>query len=409
LLGDRQLDRNAGILINAALVHLFASAPCRFRQEDHHDLLTGSPAKPATSMDLTDSVYEALADEAGFLALPASLAAVVGARSATIQVLSKTGELQEMAVSHFTPDMFDFYVANEMWRHDIWRVSIERRRPRAGFVIVDETLSLDRLLASHFYNEFLQPFGDNTAHCMGTVLETNGGGSVAIGMHRPLGAEPFAPSDVKLVNSVLGHLTRVFGVREALSGANRLLQLTGAALDANPNAVFVVDATGRPLTMNVAAQALVKDASCLRVTAGGLRALHPSIDRALIAAIHAACMRSGVGGGSVGVPRATQPPLRLVVTPLQVAGITRALVVVNDPTRDDDERAQKLVAIYHLTRAEAEIAVALSGGLSPAGVASMRCVGLATIRTQIRHIFRKMEVHGIADLVALVVTLPGEG
>lgn len=74
-------------------------------------------------MDFRDEIYEALTDEEAFQALPAKLAAAVGARSATFQVFEADGAFREMAFNHFTPEMFDFYVSQQMYHHDMWRLS----------------------------------------------------------------------------------------------------------------------------------------------------------------------------------------------------------------------------------------------------------------------------------------------
>jgi DNA-binding CsgD family transcriptional regulator len=358
-------------------------------------------------MDIISSIYEALTDEESFQALPERLAASAGARSSTIQVFSPDGPLSEMAVSHFTPEMFEFYVVSEMWRHDIWRVPTERRETVNSFTLVDEFVPPSVLQSSTFYNEFLRPFGDNTAHCIGGSLKLSGGSSAVIGLHRPLGAEPFSPADLQILAPLVPHLQRLFEVREVLRAAGRLNALSAAALDMNPNAVFVVDAAGKPLVMNRAAQVMVALGHDLSVTSTGLHAVHPAAIAALRIAVASACARSASTGGAVALPRLAQPALRLIVTPCQIGGITRALVVVSDPARIDRQLASKLMAIYRLTPAEAETAVALSRGLSPAEVAGQRKVSLATVRTQIRGVFGKMEVGGLPEMVAMVVTLPG--
>ena len=76
---------------------------------------------------------------------------------------------------------------------------------------------------------------------------------------------------------------------------------------------------------------------------------------------------------------------------------------------DLDRRARPSVAtlcdVFGLTRAEAEVAVALAGGSGAEAVASGRRVSLDTVRSQIRAILRKSEAANLRDLERLMATL----
>ncbi len=62
--------------------------------------------------------------------------------------------------------------------------------------------------------------------------------------------------------------------------------------------------------------------------------------------------------------------------------------------------------LYGLTRAEAEVAGALAGGVTAEQVARARHVSLDTIRTQVRTVLRKTNAANLRDferIVALVL------
>jgi DNA-binding CsgD family transcriptional regulator len=359
-------------------------------------------------VDLRDDIYDALADEEAFKALPAKLANAVSARSATLQVFDRSGAFQEMTFSHFTPAMFDFYVAHEMYHHDIWRFPTEHRAANDRFILVTESVPVDVLTRSIFYNEFLKPFGDDTVHCIGGSFQFPNG-SVAIGFHRPYTGTAFDEDDVRSLNSLSGHLKRLFEVRGALSSAAHQLRLTEAALDSSANAVFVVDQAGQPLLINRKSHGLLAENDVLRLTSAGLRARDPLTNQKLVAAFASACGRTHAVGGVLAAPGRAGPPLRIVVTPLVFGGRTRALVVIHDPALRDGLLHAKLRALYDLTPSEAATAVRLARGLAPAEVALDRDVSVPTVRTQIRQVLGKMNAKGIPELVALVVTIPAEG
>lgn len=359
-------------------------------------------------MDLRDDIYDALTDDDAFQALSAKLAAAVGARSATLQVFDSNGAFQEMTYSHFTPEMLDFYVAHEMYSHDIWRFPTERRDAKDRFILVTEKVSVERLERSIFFNEFLKPFGDDSTHCVGGSFRFPGG-TVAVGFHRPIRGAAFDMNDLRTLDPLSGHLRRLFEVRGALSSANRRLRLAEAALDSNVNAIFVVDAAGRPVFMNRQSCALLANDDVLHLMPAGLRAHDGRLSEKLVAAFASACGRAQVAGGVLAATPRVGPPLRIVVTPWVFEGQTHALVVVHDPARADGLMSAKLRALYGLTTGEAATAISLARGLVPAAVARDRGVSLATVRTQIRQILSKMDAKGIPELVGLVVTIPANG
>ncbi|MGK2942622.1 MAG: helix-turn-helix transcriptional regulator [Immundisolibacter sp.] len=61
--------------------------------------------------------------------------------------------------------------------------------------------------------------------------------------------------------------------------------------------------------------------------------------------------------------------------------------------------AQSLTADYGLTRAEAEVALLLAQGLKAQQIAARRGASVATVNTQIKHIYAKAEADGHAGLL----------
>ncbi len=359
-------------------------------------------------MDLRDHIYDAIADDEAFQALPAKLAAAVGARSATLQVFDAGGAFQEMTFNHFTQEMFAFYVAEAMFDHDLWRAPVQRRHGTDRFTLITERIPVEFWKRTIFYNEFLQKFGDDSGQCIGGCFQLPMG-AVYVGVHRPAGAKSFDDSDLRIIDPLGPHLKRLYEVRGALARADRQLRLTEGVLDAQANAIFVVDMAGRPLFLNKRAEQLLKEDDVLRLTAEGLRARDAQTSQALAEAFASACRRTSVAGGALATPRRSGAPLRIVVTPWVFGGATRALVVVHDPARQDRLLLAKLTALYGLTTSEAATAVRLARGLTPAAAAEDRGVSVTTIRTQIRHILAKLDAHGIPELVALVATIPADG
>ena len=121
-------------------------------------------------MRIVDEIYESLTDDDGFAALPGKLAALVDGRSCTLQTFSSDGELQVLTFNYYTSEMRAFYIAETLYNCDPWRepLALPERRNKAG--LSNHYISGDAYLRSEFYNRFYRPFGDDTGHCLGTVM-----------------------------------------------------------------------------------------------------------------------------------------------------------------------------------------------------------------------------------------------
>lgn len=70
--------------------------------------------------------------------------------------------------------------------------------------------------------------------------------------------------------------------------------------------------------------------------------------------------------------------------------------------RYDQGVADAMADAFKLTRREAEIALALAGGLTPASIADDRAVSLETVRTQIKSILKKLGVASAPELIRIL-------
>lgn len=99
----------------------------------------------------------------------------------------------------------------------------------------------------------------------------------------------------------------------------------------------------------------------------------------------------------------------------------RVALVVSPRLRDDDSWVLKvfgtqtkrrldvevLRSLYKLTPAEAETAISIFGGSTPAEIASQRNTSIHTVRTQIKSVLFKCHVRSQVDLCRLLAMVPG--
>jgi DNA-binding NarL/FixJ family response regulator len=95
------------------------------------------------------------------------------------------------------------------------------------------------------------------------------------------------------------------------------------------------------------------------------------------------------------------------VNGVETGGTPRALalVVIRPLDQKLSPPAGMLCDLFGLSRAEAEVATALSGGASAEDVASRRGVSLVTVRSQIRSILAKSACENLRDLERAMATL----
>ena len=209
-------------------------------------------------------------------------------------------------------------------------------------------------------------------------------------------------------------------VEQALSLALRLGTLEQQCrfglrlLDALPHAIFALDCSGRIVFTNARADQMVQRGDGL-ITDNGrltcrLAGQQPLLDR-LIAA--ASIGDSGaVRGGWVRLHRASGRRPYLALVSQLVAGEDlidefrpKLLVIVSDPDRAAVRDEQALRDLYGLTDAEARVAAELAGGHSIQSAASALHLSPETLRSHLKHIFRKLGVSRQQDLVRILTEI----
>jgi DNA-binding CsgD family transcriptional regulator len=279
---------------------------------------------------------------------------------------------------------------------------------------------------SEFYVDFGRRLG--LRYVVGTVVPLGTAGVMPIGLHRPEGDSPFGESDALLLECLLPHLRRALQLRYQLRPAAAPSMSPGlAALDALSAGILVVDGNAHVLVANAAAEAMSSRRSAIRlVCLGGGGARQTSVmalnhkDNVVLSALVKATAMGGSAGGAVRLRDGSGTPVTAaLVAPLprrlmnrsgelagRVAG--QALILLrNLEALPNPPDAELLRDLFGLTPAEAEVARALTGGVTKSSVASSRGIQLSTVRTQVRSILDKTGVANLRDLERLLSTLQG--
>ena len=224
------------------------------------------------------------------------------------------------------------------------------------------------------------------------------------------------------------HLRRAVRLRARLAIAEAMQAASSAALQAADTGVILVTAGGRIVYADPAAQRLAESVGLqLEPRRGALQTLDPSATQYLHGLVHDAAA-GGLGGdmlmratdgsavalavcslasGAFGTEAAEEAPDPGAA---QVPGYNsgqisgQALVTLRRLTQVTAS-ATRVAALFGLTRAEADVAVAVAAGQRVAAVAAGRGVSASTVQAQVRSALGKAGVPGVQELGLLFARL----
>lgn len=216
-----------------------------------------------------------------------------------------------------------------------------------------------------------------------------------------------------------GLVVRTLKLHRTLVGSQIRSQATSIVLDAVPLGVILVNAAGRVLQTNRAAQRILALTDGLSTDSDGalLAAARKDTERLHEVVSEVASAAPGGTAQPVGVLKLDRPTMSgswlLAVIPVharrradtvsEIAAIFVTETDTGDPTGIPPQSIERLFA---LTPAEARLLVALVDGLSLDEIAARSEVSKNTLRNQLNQIFRKTGANKQSELVRMVLASP---
>ncbi len=271
-----------------------------------------------------------------------------------------------------------------------------------GLLLSHELISEKQVARSEYFQDFLIPQGGR--YMAGWTLEHSAERMVALAFHSP--RAPFEREAIEKFAVVAEHVRVAFSLTERVAGDLQRGDSFRQVLNQTGVACIVVDANARVLDCSVAAADSLETGSPLRVILSRLHALRDGDTDALRSLISRSA-NSGTGGFiRVGAGQGKSVILEVASAAVergQLPGWPRsacAFVFLPPMRRAPD--ADRIQALLGCTHAEAQVAELMVAGQLPHEITENRRVSMNTLRTQVRNLMAKAEVHRAADLVLLL-------
>jgi DNA-binding CsgD family transcriptional regulator/PAS domain-containing protein len=267
---------------------------------------------------------------------------------------------------------------------------------------------------TEFYNDLLLPYG--MPHAAFGMLERGPSRVANLGIYRSHRAGPFEEHVLDLIRFLRPHIKRAYRLHSHLALSRSQRASLQSALDSLTMGVILLAPKGQVVTMNRAAERFLADNDGLQATREGLRAQRADESARLQQLVAEATTTSAVAGlrpaGVLTVSRQNRPLLQLLISPVRGFDVgeahpVRAIVFVTDPARRVRTTHDTLRVLFGLTPAEYRLAMLLADGHGPPAIAEMVGVSRNTVKSHLASIYRKTNTSRQAQLVRLLLQLPG--
>lgn len=268
---------------------------------------------------------------------------------------------------------------------------------------------------TEFCNDYFHPHGMH--YSIGIKVPLAGQAPAYLACMRKKREGGFGDAEGTALEILMPHLQRALMLHLQMGRMEAKAEGMGEALDVFGHAVFGVNGEGRVMAANRAAEEIVRKGDGLRIMAGRLEAEDAGEDSHLQAML--GWRDGGVGAAarmsarrSMRLSRRLSPPLSVVLVPLPSGQLTdlgrmEALVVASDPGGRMGSRAEVLRELYRLTPTEARMADLIAQGNEVREAALVMRTTLETARFHMKRVLTKTGARRQAELVRLVVSLPG--
>ena len=262
------------------------------------------------------------------------------------------------------------------------------------------------------YNEFRLPNDTEAGLFMG--LDGLDGCAVVCSFGNSTERGGWTHDQIEAVARLGPHIRQFARVRRALADARALGASLTRLLENGRSGFIQLDRRGRIFEANDRARRILLGGDGLSDQRGALTAEHRSENETLGCLLAEALPpygAQGTGGSMKVTRRKAGTPLVVEVHPVRPDGQDSsawnvgALVLVSDPAARPPVDPEVAAEVLGLTPAESRVALAVTSGQTVAGTAHALGCAENTVKTHLRHVYRKLGIRKQSELVRRVMSL----
>ena len=285
----------------------------------------------------------------------------------------------------------------------------------SGYVFHDLQFTTDQEIdRSPFYQEFLGAF--DLRYGLGTNLEAQSASSqTLLSINNSETQGFFSEEQMQAFSLIVPHAQRALAMRRRLQNNESLNQSLMALLETNRSGIALLDGTGNVIEMNGELERIIKERDGLNVSRRRIWLDDRSMQNRFDKYVSSPLKRFGIDSvpitdAIIGRPSGKRPYVVNVV-PVRVSdptlvGTAALVLSVVDPAVGTNLSLDLMQQYFHLTLAEAKVAIAIGNGVSAEEIATQNGVTIQTVRSQIKSVFAKTRTHRQNELASLLGRLP---
>jgi DNA-binding CsgD family transcriptional regulator len=362
---------------------------------------------------LQSSLYESVGKTDGWATFINALALSYGGGKATLSICEDSGTRTTSVLSvtgQFDPEQVDrynqYYHLNNPW------LSCGQARSRPIGIVATTELVLPRsdLFKTEHYNDFAR-FSQIDGG-VGVTIQKDSSRYFSVGVFFPQVTAERDSDTVGRLQRLVPHILRVSQLNRQLAGFESRALAAEAVLDGLVTAMIIVNAKGRVVNMNTAAEQIIIAGDGLTASRFLLDAVRPAegklLRRLVASALQAPQNLTASPGGVMRISRRSScAPYEVLVAPISAATLRLdfdgplAAVFVRDPEARVITPTDRLQSLYALTGAEARLMQALLAGDTLDTIAERVGVSRETLRSQLKAVFLKTGTSSQIELIRL--------
>ena len=360
-------------------------------------------------MSTAELFYEAALHPEGWQTALTAIATDFNARDVAIGAFNSSTSAGEMITLPIDPLFEERYATHWSTRNFLWEHTA--RLPVGQTFSFGSVMPRAQFARTSFYNEWWHPQGLD--HALGINLIADHQLSVVLTLYRPSTRQDFCDQDHRKLASFLPHLVRAMEIKRCLTNACSAEADFRDTLAAIAKPGIVVDAVGRLLFCNRAAEQLLASKALSLSNSGSLVTIRSAESLTLSRLLDRAA--SACQSGCMFISRKAQRAMVARVCPLFGDGSAlkarRVLILFDDPdvASATGTPSTLLRSEYGLTATESEIAVRMASGETVRQFADRSGITYATARTHLARTFHKLGVHSQAELCRLMIRYRFDG